>query len=194
MIWVYVYFMWGGCFVCMYASAPHACSTRGGQQRVSNLLELEGRMWAALWVLGINPGSSGSVASTLSCWVISPPSPLLFCLYPYTYLPPTSLYSCSPYLENPNHLFKAKFSCHCLMKICYMTNENWTIFIISMNSYFTTYTHTHTYKITSSIYSTYNFASINIQISWKLCCLCIVYTIISKMLVFSSLTLNICVN
>jgi hypothetical protein len=50
--------MYSECFACKYVCVLHACSAFGDQKRVLGSLELEFRwLWAAMWVLGINPGS-----------------------------------------------------------------------------------------------------------------------------------------
>jgi hypothetical protein len=37
-------------------------------------------LWAAMWVLGIDPGSSGKSVSARNCWVIFLPQVSNFCL------------------------------------------------------------------------------------------------------------------
>lgn len=55
--------------------SPGACR---GQKRQSGPLELELQMGATLWVVGIEPGSSGRAGSALSHLAISPASGILF--------------------------------------------------------------------------------------------------------------------
>lgn len=57
--------------VCMYICVLHAFSAYGGQKARSPKIEVIDGLWATFWVLGVQSGSAGGVASALSHWVVS---------------------------------------------------------------------------------------------------------------------------
>lgn len=81
LILCYVY----ACFACMHSCVPHVCPVpslvRWAWQIALNFCYR--RLWAAMWVLGVEPGSSAEEAGALNGWVISPApkSTSLFCLH-----------------------------------------------------------------------------------------------------------------
>lgn len=65
----------------LYGCEPHACSAHRDQRRYQILLNWNDRwLLATMWVVGIDPGSSGSPDHIVNHWTISPvlPPPVSF--------------------------------------------------------------------------------------------------------------------
>lgn len=66
-----------GCFICMYVFVPHACRIQGDKKKESDLLALKLSLPAVLWILGIEPESSGRAASALNHGAMFPSQQLI---------------------------------------------------------------------------------------------------------------------
>lgn len=70
------------CFMCVNVWAPPVCSTSDGHKRESDPLGTEvSLLSAAMWVLGIKPGSSGGAASILNSDHLSAPYPMFYIFF-----------------------------------------------------------------------------------------------------------------
>lgn len=77
LILFYVY----GCCACMHTCAPHVCKAYEAKMRHWIPWKWNCRLlWATMWVLGTEPGSSRRAASALACWAIFP---VLFSILEY---------------------------------------------------------------------------------------------------------------
>lgn len=90
------------CRVCVCVCAQHVCSAHGVLKRSSDLLELEvSWLWAPMWVLGTEPGSSARAVGAFTCRAISPaPEPCHFVLGIQTSTGIVSLVFCTQLFES----------------------------------------------------------------------------------------------
>lgn len=101
-----IYFYVNGCFACTYICAPHNFSAYGDQKKVldSSGTWVKRWLWAVIYVLRTEPGSSARAAIALNRWAISPAASgiltlwifslflqMFFCIFFLFKLPPSSL-------------------------------------------------------------------------------------------------------